>query len=121
VIRLALFLGVVTLCLFVFCLVDLVQTPRDAVRNLPKIGWLLLIVFVPLAGSVAWLVGGRPGKRAGPRVTRFLGDRTGRAGAASPDDDEEFLRRLRERAEEQRRRAEEQRRRDGGDPGADES
>jgi hypothetical protein len=118
VIRVELLAGLVTLCLFVYCLIDVIQTPDDSVRNLPKMTWLLLVFFLPLVGSVAWLAAGRPEKRprpaAGP-ASRFPEyDRPGRATASNPDDDEDFLRRVRERAEEQRRRAEEQQRKDEG-------
>ncbi len=51
---------VVELALIIFCLIDVIQTPEDEVRNLPKWGWVVLIVIVPLIGSVAWLVAGRP-------------------------------------------------------------
>lgn len=68
-------------------------------RNLPKLVWLLLVVLVPVAGALAWLVLGRP-----------LPERPGsdRPLVAYPDDDEDFLRAVRARAEEQRRRAREQ-------------
>jgi hypothetical protein len=86
-----------------------------AVRNLPKLLWLGLVVFFPLVGSIAWLVAGRP------QATRSLPykgntgvpaeyDRPGRAAAASPEDDAAFLRSLRERAEAQREAAAAQRR-----------
>lgn len=108
--------GLVTLALFLWCLIEVIQTPEDQIRNLAKIHWLLLVFFLPLVGSVAWLVAGRPQKaRPNPyerRVPEFPEyDRPGRAAAANPEDDEKFLRGVRERAEEQRRRADEERRR----------
>lgn len=123
-IRVELLVGLITLCLFVYCLIDVIQTPEDSVRNLPKMGWLLLVFFLPLVGSVAWLAAGRPEKRSRPArpgpTSRYPEyDRPGRATASNPDDDEEFLRRVRERAEEQRRRAEEERRRENGEPPSD--
>ena len=71
--------------------------------------WLLIVLFFPLAGSLAWLVAGRPRRerrrpgaaRAVPQFPEY--DRPGRASASRPEDDEEFLRKVRERAEEQRR------------------
>ena len=51
---------VIELALIIFCLIDVIQTPEDGVRNLPKWGWIVLIIIVPLIGSVAWLVAGRP-------------------------------------------------------------
>jgi hypothetical protein len=107
--------------LLVYCVLNIITTPESEVRNLPKLLWLLLVVVLPLIGSVAWLVAGRP---QGPsRSLPYKGnagippeyDRPGRATAYRPDDDEAFLRQLRERAEQQRRQAEEQRRRREGE------
>ena len=118
-------LFVVELCLVVYCVLNIITTPDADVRNLPKLLWLVLVLFFPIVGGVAWLVAGRP---QGPaRSLPYKGnrgvppeyDRPGRATAYSPDDDEAFLRSLRERAEQQRRAAEEQRRRrETGDTGS---
>ena len=114
----ALFL--VELCLVVYCALNIITTPDEQVRNLPKLLWLVLVLFFPIVGGVAWLVAGRP---QGPaRSLPYKGnqgippeyDRPGRATASAPDDDEAFLRRLRERAEQQRR-AERERRPDNPD------
>lgn len=48
------------IALLVFCLIDCVQSDQDRVRNLSKGWWLVLIVVLPIAGGVAWLVAGRP-------------------------------------------------------------
>jgi len=69
----------------VYCVVSIVQAPDGAVRNLPKWAWLLLVLFFPLAGGLAYVIAGRPvgaapiARRPGPR---------------GPDDDEEFLKGL---------------------------
>jgi hypothetical protein len=108
-------LFVVELCMVVYCTLNVITTPEAEVRNLPKLLWLLLVLFFPIVGGIAWLVAGRP---QGPRRSLpYKGntgvppqyDRPGRAVAASPDDDEAFLRGLRERAEQQRRAAEQRR------------
>ena len=116
---------VVELCLVVYCVLNIITTPESEVRNLPKMVWLLLALFFPIVGGVAWLVAGRP---QGPaRSLPYKGntgrippeyDRPGRATAYSPDDDEAFLRSLRERAEEQRRKAEQERKAREADPDA---
>ena len=101
---------VLELCLLVYCALDIVTTPEDRVRNLPKMLWLLLVLFFPIVGGVAWLVAGRP---QGPARSLPSKGRSGAPGApprsprrpSTPDDDEEFLRGLRQRAEEQRRAA----------------
>ena len=112
-------LVLVEIALLVYCVLNVITTPDDQVRNLPKLLWLLLVVVVPLVGGIAWLVAGRPQSR--PRSLPQAGagpasyGRPGRATALAPDDDEAFLRGLRERAEQQRRRAAEQQRRQSGD------
>ena len=96
--------GLGALALLVYCVLDIVTTPREAVRTLPKALWLV-IVLPPLFGPAAWLLAGRP-----PRGTarRPLGAPE-RATPSAPDDDEAFLRELRRRAEEQRRRSQDPR------------
>ncbi|MEV4056739.1 PLDc N-terminal domain-containing protein [Amycolatopsis sp. NPDC049688] len=109
-------LGIVTFGLWIFCLVDVITTDESSCRNLPKGLWLLLVLVVPLVGSIVWLVAGRPQPvaRASGRYERDAPafpeyDRPGRFAATNPDDDEEFLRRCRERAEAQRKLAREKR------------
>jgi hypothetical protein len=119
VIRLQLVVAVATFALAVYCLVGVIGTPADRVRNLPKLAWVVLVLLFPLLGSIAWLVAGRPvgggahrGAHRGAHAPAAFPeyDRPGRAAVADPQKDEEFLRRVRERAEEQRRRYEESRR-----------
>ena len=92
----------VELVLLVFCLIDCIQTPEHEVRNLGKGWWILLILFFPIVGGVAWLVAGRP--QAGPRrqvpwpSTRTAGfpdyERPRRP-VLGPDDDPDFLAEMR--------------------------
>ena len=114
-------LGLIELCLVIYCVLNVITTPEGEVRNLPKLLWLLLVVVIPIVGGIAWLVAGRPqgparsmpykGNRGAPPEY----DRPGRATALSPDDDAAFLRSLKERADAQRRQAEiERRAREGG-------
>ena len=109
--------GFVTFALWVFCLVDVIQTSEGEMRNLPKTIWILVVLFFPLAGSVAWLVAGRPDgvaprdrayERRAPEYPEY--DRPGRAAAVDESKDDEFLRTVRARAEEQRRRYDAERR-----------
>ena len=108
-IRVEIFLGFLVLALWIYCLVDVISRSNGEIRNLPKLWWILLVLFFPMAGSVAYLVAGRPRgtrhasahERAMPEFPEY--DRPGRAAATSPESDEEFLRKVRERAEEQRR------------------
>lgn len=79
----------------------------------------MIVLLLPLAGSVLWLVLGRPqgvveilmSKSAAeyPRPTRPVVD---------PEHDDDFQRRFRARVEEQRRVAQEQRQREEGNENA---
>lgn len=116
--RLGIIAGPVILALWIFSVIDVISSREDEVRHLPKFGWLLLVLFFPFVGSVAWLVAGRPRReKPRPHATGFPEyDRPGRAAAADPAADAEFLRKVRERAEEQRRKAREQERQQEQDP-----
>ena len=52
-------LGLVMLGLWLFCIIDVITTPSGAVRNLPKLAWLVIVVLLADIGSIAWLVAGR--------------------------------------------------------------
>jgi phospholipase D-like protein len=103
--------GLFLLALWVFCFIDVLLTPDTAVRNLPKLAWVFIVLLLSTIGSIAWLVAGRPwdrtnvaaGSRPSNRSPEY--DRSNRFVPSNPDDDEEFLAGLRKRAEEQRRRA----------------
>ena len=68
-IKLELALGLATLALWIFSLVDVIGSDEGRIRHLLKVWWLLIVLFFPLAGSIAWLVAGRPA-RGGPRSPR---------------------------------------------------
>ena len=111
--RLLFFLVPLVLC--VFCVIDAISSRDDEVRHLSRVWWILLILFFPFVGSVAWLAAGRPARtprRLGPYERSASAfpeyDRPGRFAAADPEADEAFLRKVRERAEEQRRAAREE-------------
>jgi len=91
--------------LFVYCLIDAIQTPSDEMRNLPKAAWILLIVLVPLIGSIAWLVAGKPTTRrqsAWAAGNGFPEHDRPRYRQVAPDDDPAFLARLRQVDDEHR-------------------
>ena len=127
---LALF-GPLVVALWVFSFADAVATPRARVRRLSKRRWLVLTSLVPVVGSVAWIVAGRPSVPARrssvrPGRGRVFADYDIRelTDALSTQDKKELRRRCRERAQEQRRRyAERQAAREanganGGNPAA---
>lgn len=93
---------VVELALLVYCLIDCVQSDGDRVRNLSKGWWVVLIVVLPIAGGIAWLVAGRP---QAPR-RQVSWPSTATAGFTEHERPRRFTE---DPAEEGRRRAEERR------------
>ena len=115
--RVYLVISVISLLLCIYAVIDIIQTKEEDTRYLHKLVWLIVVLFFPLVGSIAWIAVGsprnhRPGKwdRPVPEFPEY--DRPGRAVGSTPESDEEFLRKVRERAEEQRRKAAEQKRAD---------
>jgi hypothetical protein len=112
----------------VWALVECIQADEDRIRRLPKIGWILVILFAFFLGALAWFIYGRPRSeqpsRPGWGVTRRTGGRGGSdSRRPAPDDDPEFLQRLsRESEREQmlRRWEEDLRRREQENQGPDE-
>ena len=108
---------VLVFVLWLYCLVDVITAREDGIRHLGKSIWLLLVLFFPFVGSLAWLVAGRPkadrplhrSEGAAPGFPEY--ERRGRFASEDPAKDEEFLRKVRERAEQQRLRYEEEKRR----------
>jgi hypothetical protein len=103
-------ISVIGIALWIFCVIDAISAREDTVRNLPKMAWIFIVLLFSFAGSIAWLIAGRPrtevrrphpGERFQPEFPEY--DRPGRAAAVDPEKDAEFLRQVRERAEEQRR------------------
>jgi hypothetical protein len=119
------------LALWVWAFVDCLITPEEEVRYLPKVVWVLIVLFFPEVGSIAWLVAGKHRGRAQRRNVPWPAGPTAgfpeyerpQRRAVAPDDDPEFLASLKkdnQRHEEMlkqweadlRRREEELRRRD---------
>ena len=114
-------LGLAVLALWVFCLIDVITTDESLCRNLPKTVWLLLVVFLPAVGSLAWLLAGRPlpaadlpykGNRGSTVPQAYDRERPTRHVDPDPAREADYQQALRARAEEQRRayRAQQERR-----------
>ncbi|NIK60738.1 PLDc N-terminal domain-containing protein [Kribbella shirazensis] len=83
----------ISLVLTVYALFSCIQTSDEDVPHLPKLLWIVLIVFVPFAGPIVWLLMARahsnrqqsavrrPSSQPAPRPT-------------APDDDPDFLKSL---------------------------
>ena len=96
------FFSVLFLALLVGAIVDIAGADERRIRGLPRTTWILLVVLVPPAGSIAWFIAGRPA-----RLPRAL-DTPVRPDHDDPRAEAEFRRQCRERAEQQRRAADQQ-------------
>ena len=92
----------VELVLLVYCLIDCIQSDESEIRNLRKGWWILLIIFFPLLGGIAWLVAGRPQRGQGRRSVAWPSTQTSGfpeyerpRRALAPDDDPQFLEEMR--------------------------
>ncbi|MER7456283.1 PLD nuclease N-terminal domain-containing protein [Micromonospora sp. NPDC126480] len=117
---------VLAVCALISCL----SAEEGDIRALPRIAWVLIILFFPLVGSIAWFVAGRESGAGRPRTPRPAGGGFAqrRRRPVAPDDDPEFLRSIEERSRQQdqelfrrweddlRRREDDLRRRDGEPP-----
>ncbi|WP_433537362.1 PLD nuclease N-terminal domain-containing protein [Micromonospora sp. CA-249363] len=128
--RLGVLLFLVQIVLAVCALISCLSAEEGQIRSLPRIVWVLIILFFPLIGSIGWFVAGReasPGARKGWPGGVGSPERQ-RPRPVAPDDDPEFLRSVQERAkqhdeelfrrweEDLRRREDDLRRRDGEPP-----
>ncbi|GAC66906.1 PLD nuclease N-terminal domain-containing protein [Gordonia soli] len=118
------YLGLIYLAVLVLALIDIINTDDALIRGLPKLGWVMLVVVLPLIGALIWLAFGRPTADERPRrqsagaASQFPEyDNPGRYIPADPEADREFLQQLRDRAEQQRQTAREQQRRADGTSG----
>ncbi|GAB3153592.1 PLD nuclease N-terminal domain-containing protein [Micromonospora sonneratiae] len=140
--RLYALLFIVQIILAVCALISCLSAEEGDIRALPRLVWVLIILFFPLIGSIAWFLAGRP-------VPSGLPGRPGQAATGwratggspekrptrpvAPDDDPEFLRSLdaqrstqdqemfRKWEEDLRRREDDLRRREAGDPPRDDT
>jgi hypothetical protein len=53
-------LALAAVLFWIYCIFDVISTDEALMRNMPKIVWLMVVIFLPTVGSVAWLVLGRP-------------------------------------------------------------
>ncbi|RFA11760.1 hypothetical protein B7R22_17950 [Subtercola boreus] len=55
----AILFSVVLLGAVIFALVDIILRDESQIKHLPKIAWVLLVVFLPLVGTGLWFILGR--------------------------------------------------------------
>jgi hypothetical protein len=51
--------SLVLFCIVLAALIDIITKDNDQVRHLPKLTWVLLVIFLPLIGSIIWFTVGR--------------------------------------------------------------
>ena len=84
-VRWAVIAAIITLALMIFSIIDCSRTAESSIRSLPKWAWLVIIIFVPAIGSIAWIIAGRPkGNGRGRRKGKIV----------PPDDNPDFLGKL---------------------------
>jgi hypothetical protein len=85
-IKLDAFVLIVSILIQLYSLFDCARTDQEAVRKLPKWGWLIVVLLFGGFGGLAWLFIGRPKTNGGGynRKPRII----------PPDDDPDFLRKL---------------------------
>jgi hypothetical protein len=124
------FIGVLLSALALISCLSVEQ--RGDIRGMPRWAWVIVIIFVPLAGAACWFLLGRPAQvgRTGTAWRGAAGSPQPRRPVA-PDDDPDFLRSinideatrrrdaelLRRWEEDMKRREEETRRRDADGEG----
>ena len=52
--------ALIAMALWIYCIFDVIATEEVLIRNLPKTVWLLIVIFLPTVGALAWLLLGRP-------------------------------------------------------------
>ena len=52
--------GLILLAIWIYALFDVITTPDGATKHLPKVGWILIVIFLSTIGALAWLFLGRP-------------------------------------------------------------
>ena len=55
----AVVLPAIVLAAMVFALVDIIMRDEWQVKHLPKFGWVLLVILIPLIGTLLWFTLGR--------------------------------------------------------------
>ncbi len=93
---------ILEIALTLYALVDCIQTDERRVKNLPKIGWIVLVIVIPIVGPLAWLFAGRD-RGEGPRETTWKNPPAVPRRPVAPDDDPEFLAKLKRDAAERER------------------
>src|SRR4051794_38611281 len=56
--------GLLIFAFWIWAIVDVISSDPATVRNLPKFGWLLVVILLSTIGALVWLLLGRPDRRS---------------------------------------------------------
>jgi len=62
-------ISLLLLAVMIFAIVDAIITDNWRIRFMPKVAWVLLIVFLPIIGSILWFVLGKERSGGGEAVS----------------------------------------------------
>jgi hypothetical protein len=54
----------VSFAIWVYALIDVIKVEESDARHLPKVLWLIIVLFLYVIGAVIWLGAGRPPYRS---------------------------------------------------------
>ena len=75
--------------LVIVALISCLSAEKGQVHRLPRAAWVAIILLVPLAGPISYLLAGRPGAAPDSWASATHPPRI-----VAPDDDPDFLRKL---------------------------
>lgn len=76
--------SLLVLAAMVFALVDIIRRDESQVRHLPKMMWLIIVILLPVIGTVLWFALGREYPEGGPRMPRAPRVATAPPAASAP-------------------------------------
>ncbi|HEX8305156.1 MAG TPA: PLD nuclease N-terminal domain-containing protein [Jatrophihabitans sp.] len=82
----------VSVVFWLWAIFDSLTCDDKRVRNLPRWGWVVVILVFLEFGALAWVIFGRP--RGGQLAARGSKTQPPRSGPVGPDDDPDFLRNI---------------------------
>ena len=84
-IRLAVIALIIITALTIYSIIDCSRAPESSIRALPKWAWLVIIIFVPGIGAIAWIIAGRPSGPGRSKKNKKI---------IPPDDNPDWLKKL---------------------------
>jgi hypothetical protein len=77
-------LSILVLALTVVALIDIITRDDSQVKHMPKLVWILLVVFLPLIGGILWFAIGREYPEGGIRLGRERPERPAQRQPSAP-------------------------------------